>query len=114
MSTPSCNSSVTATCLVCGRPLAPGRRDRTTCSDACRQAAWRLRHQEPPGSPQALPPGRSRKHGTVYQCPECDARQVGVQHCECGAFMRRLGPGGYSPCCGEAITVEELLADQGP
>lgn len=27
----------------------------------------------------------------------------------CRTFCRRLGPGGYSPCCGEVITLEELL-----
>ncbi len=38
------NVPVTPTCTVCGRPLPSGR-PRTTCSDGCRQKAWRLRHQ---------------------------------------------------------------------
>ena len=109
MSTPSRNDSVTVGCLACGGPLPPGR-PRTTCSDRCRQAVFRRRHQMP-ATAAVVPAQRSRKQGAVYECPECEERQVGVQRCECGAFMRRLGPGGYSPCCGEAITVEELLAD---
>ena len=108
MRAPSDNGSVTGGCLVCGGPLPAGR-PRTTCSDGGRQALWRRRHhlQLPP--PEPAPPGRSRKEGTVYECPACDARQVGEQRCECGSFMRRLGPGGYSPCCGEVITIDELL-----
>ena len=89
----------------------PAGRPRATCSDRCRQALWRRRHQPPPTSAEVPPAGASRKHGTVYECLECEARLVGEQRCECGAFMRRLGRGGYSPCCGEVITVEELLAE---
>ena len=110
MITPSRNGSVTGNCIVCGAPLPAGR-PRTTCSDGCRQKAWRLRHQPSTTLPEVLPPARSRKQGTVYECPACEARQIGEQRCECGSFMRRLGQGGYSPCCAEVITVEELLAD---
>jgi len=105
---PSRNGSVTASCLVCGGPLPVGR-PRTTCSDGCRQALWRRRHQPSTLRPGPPPPGRPKKEGTVYECPACCQRQVGEQHCECGSFMRRLGPGGYSPCCGEVVTLEELL-----
>ncbi len=108
MRAPSSNGSVTDGCLTCGGTLPPGR-PRTTCSDGCRQALWRRRHQPPPPRPEPPPPGRSKKDGTVYECPVCSERQVGEQRCECGSFMRRLGPGGYSPCCGEVLTVEELL-----
>src|SRR5205814_1504204 len=66
---PSRNGSVTAGCLVCGEPLPAGRA-RTTCSDACRQAAWRRRHQ-PALTPPPLPAGRPRKPTTVYECPAC-------------------------------------------
>jgi hypothetical protein len=104
---PSRNGSVTASCAVCGGPLPAGRQ-RSTC-DRCRQAAWRRRHQPDVSPPPELPAGRPRKAHTVYACPECDTRMLGVQQCECGAFMRRLGPGGTSPCCGEPVTFEELL-----
>ena len=110
MSAPSSNGPITANhCLACGGPLPPGR-PRTTCSDGCRQALWRRRHQPPPPRPLPPPPGRSKKEGTVYECPVCSERQVGEQYCsDCGTFCRRLGPGGYTPCCGEAVTVEELF-----
>ncbi len=105
---PSRNGPVTATCTVCGGPL-PGGRPRSTCSDRCRQKAWRLRHRPSLEVPE-LPAGRPRKDHTVYQCPDCEARQLGSQFCQdCHTFMRRLGPGGASPCCGEPVTFEELL-----
>jgi hypothetical protein len=105
---PSRNGSVTAVCAVCGDPVPAGRA-RTTCSDACRQKAWRLRHQ-PQLTPPALLAAQPRKDHTVYQCPECDARLLGSQFCEdCHTFMRRLGAGGLSPCCGEPVTFDELL-----
>ena len=105
---PSRNVYVTASCAACGAPLSEGRA-RLWCSDACRQAAWRRRHQ-PEQAPPELPAGRPRKAGTVYECPECETRLVGSQFCEdCRTFMRRLGPGGNSPCCGEPVTFEELL-----
>ena len=105
---PSCNVGVTARCAACGEPLPDGRA-RRWCSDACRQAAWRRRHQ-PELAPPQLPAARPRKTGTVYECPECETRLLGAQFCEdCRCFMRRLGPGGNCPCCDEPITFEELV-----
>ena len=104
---PSRNGSVTPTCAVCGSSLPAGR-PRATCSDGCRQKSWRLRHQ-----PEVTVPGlpaRSRKDHTVYQCPDCEARQIGSQFCEdCHTFMRRLGAGGTCPSCAEPLTFDELL-----
>ena len=101
------NGSVTDTCAVCSGPLPPGR-PRSTCSDRCRQKAWRLRHHTPVAIPE-LPKAQPRKAHTVYECPDCETRLLGVQRCDCGAFMRRLGPGGNCPCCSEPITFDELL-----
>ena len=104
---PSRNVCVTDSRWVCGKPLPIGRQ-RKTCSDACRQAAWRRRHQnidEHPGLPVMQP----RKSSTVYECPSCEIRLLGEQRCECGTFMRRVGLGGLCPCCDEPITVEELI-----
>lgn len=57
-----------------------------------------------------VPAGRPRKPSTVYECPDCQARLLGSQFCEdCHTFMRRLGYGGISPCCGEPVTFDELL-----
>jgi predicted nucleic acid-binding Zn ribbon protein len=70
------NVSVTARCRVCGGPLPPEGRPRTTCSDRCRQKAWRLRHQAPVAIPE-LPPAQPRKAHTVYECV-CHEREGGV------------------------------------
>jgi hypothetical protein len=105
---PSRNTSVTATCSVCAAPLPPGRA-RRTCSDACRQAAWRRRHQPEPTTP-VLPTSRPRKAGTIYECPDCETRLLGTQICPtCHSFMRRLGSGGSCPSCDEPVTFEDLL-----
>ncbi len=108
MNISSRNGSVTDRCVVCEGPLPAGR-PRRTCSDACRQTAWRRRHQRPSPGFETLPaPSRTKDH-TVYQCPACDTRLLGEQRCECGSFIRRLGPGGLCPCCDEPVTFEELL-----
>jgi len=105
---PSRNGSVTPGCLVCGGPVPAGR-PRKTCSDGCRQKAWRLRHQPEVTAP-LLPVARPRKDHTVYQCPNCELRIIGTQYCdECHTFMRRLGGGGTCPCCSEPVTFDELL-----
>lgn len=105
---PSRNTSVTATCSICHAPLPAGRL-RRTCSDACRQAAWRQRHQPQPAT-LALPANRPRKPSTVYECPDCDAKLLGTQICPtCNTFMRRLGLGGTCPCCDEPVTLDELI-----
>ncbi len=108
MNLPSRNDCVTPRCLACDGPLPPGR-PRRTCSDACRQAAWRRRHHaaEPL---HELPRARPAKPVTVYECPECGTRVLGEQRCdECRTFMRKLGRGGTCPCCDEPVTVDELL-----
>ncbi len=106
---PSRNVSVTDSCCICGGPLPAGR-PRSTCSDTCRQALWRRRHQ-PAALRAPAPPARTpRKAHTVYECDSCSSRSLGVQYCEdCHTFMRRLGHGGISPCCGEPVTFDELL-----
>jgi len=109
--TPSGDVSVTAPgCPACGQPLPAGR-PRRFCSPACRQAAYRRRHQRV--APVAvLPPRRSRLQGTLYQCPECDTRYLAEQWCpDCSRPCRRLGAGGIRPSCEEMITVEELTTD---
>jgi len=111
LKTPLSDVSVTASCLVCGGQLPAGR-SRRFCSPACRQAAYRRRHQTT-GREATPPPGhRSRLQGTVYQCPECETRYLGDQWCpDCSRPCRRLGAGGNCPCCEEVITVEELTEE---
>ncbi len=98
--------SVTDSCWVCGGPLPAGRQ-RSTCSDGCRSKAYRLRHQPRATIPELLP-AQSRKTNTVYECPACGIRILGEQHCECGSFMAKVGPGGICPSCDEPVTFSEL------
>jgi len=97
----------TPTCPACGTPFVPSGR-RRYCSDACRQTAWRRRHQ--PNTPQPpVPPKGQRKAMTVYQCPTCDTRALGQQRCDdCNTWTEAVGIGGLCPCCDEPITVTEL------
>ncbi len=106
---PSSNDAVTIPCPVCETPFEPMGK-RRYCRDACRVAAHRRRHRAP-DTPEVLPPpGQLRRSHTVYECPSCDGRALGEQRCEdCNTFMRSLGVGGLSPCCGEPLTIEELL-----
>lgn len=93
-------------CPSCGRPVDRSGR-RLYCSDACRQAAHRRRRAPAVGLPAAFAPQRP---STVYECPSCDARYVGVQRCdECQLFCRRVEAGGACPHCSEVLTVTELL-----
>jgi rubrerythrin len=108
-STPSRNDDVTILCPVCQvRRFVPIGRKRV-CSPACRQAAFR-RHHSATADPLVVPPHHSRRDRTIYQCPSCDARYLGLQRCsECGVFCRRLGAGGLCPECGEPVAVADLL-----
>jgi predicted RNA-binding Zn-ribbon protein involved in translation (DUF1610 family) len=76
--TPPGDVSVTAPgCAACGQPLPAGR-SRRFCSPACRQAAFRRRHQSA-AAETPLQPRRSRLEGTIYQCPECETRYLAEQ-----------------------------------
>ena len=101
------DDGVTMPCAHCGIPFrAQGR--RRYCSNACRQRSFRARRSVP-----ELPPLlRAPSAGTVYICPACDARYLGIQRCEdCGTFCRRLGAGGLCPCCDEPVALKDLLGE---
>jgi len=108
---PSGDVSVTASCVACAGPLPSGRA-RQYCSPACRQDAYRRRHQ--PARPSAnLPARRSPRDVTVYACGECESRYLGEQWCpDCNRPCQRLGAGGTCPSCEEVILSEELTGDQ--
>ena len=108
---PSGDVSVTAPCAACDGPVPAGR-TRQYCSPACRQDAYRRRHQ--PARPSAnLPARRSRRDGTVYACGSCESRYLGEQWCpDCNRPCQRLGAGGTCPNCEEVILSEELTGDQ--
>ncbi len=90
-------------CARCGTPFAPSGR-RRYCSDACKQADWRARQAAPPA------PESSRPAHTVYECPSCETRYLGVRRCgECNVFCRRVGPGGLCPHCDEPVAHQDLV-----
>lgn len=102
------NGNVTVSCLVCVEPLPPGRKSRRYCSDACRQAAWRRRHEDS-REPPALQPREPRRPVSVYICPKCETRYLGEQYCpDCHDFCEGAGVGGYCPCCDQPVGYREL------
>lgn len=104
------DSETTPPCPICHtRFVAVGR--QTYCSAACRQAAWRARHNSA-GSAWTMPdlPMRSRREVTVYACTDCDQRHLGEQWCQdCVRPCIRVGIGGLCPGCDEPVVVDELL-----
>lgn len=110
---PSCNDGVTIpSCPVCGNTYRPSGR-RRYCSDNCRIAAWRARHQPTP-PPPPLPPRGAKRAVTVYICDSCDSRALGQQYCpDCHTFMRAAGIGSECPYCSEPIAIVELTQGGG-
>ena len=100
------DDTATITCPVCHVAFKPDGRQRH-CSTRCRQRAWRQRRAAP------VEPLVTRAD-TVYQCPSCDTRYLGIQRCEdCNTWCHRLGPGATCPCCDEPIAISDLFdADQ--
>jgi len=97
--------TISARCPVCGTPFPPAGR-RAYCSTACRKRAFRRRHSV---AAAAVPAGTRRREHTVYECPDCGERRLGVQRCpDCGTFGRAAGLGGSCPHCGEPVTVADL------
>jgi hypothetical protein len=98
-------------CAVCGaRFIAAGR--RRWCSNVCRQKAWRQRHPSET-SPDTEPPAAApaRRDNTVYECPHCETRYLGVQRCaDSATFCRRVGRGGTCPDCDEPVAIADLNA----
>ena len=100
-------------CSGCGRRFVPVGR-QVHCSTACRKRVFRARHAADAAVDAAAEvapvsaTGTRRRH-TVYECPDCGERQLGVQRCEgCGRFGRALGLGGACPGCGEPVTLGDL------
>ncbi|MGH9119273.1 MAG: hypothetical protein ACRD0A_15755 [Acidimicrobiales bacterium] len=105
------HDAVTISCPRCGRPFVPAGK-RRYCSDACKAAAYRRRH-DAAVAPVTLPPARPRKPITVYECDTCGTRALGEQRCQdCGTFMRRIGIGGHCPNCDEPVAITDLLDEE--
>jgi len=104
------DNETTTRCPVCRTPFTPIRRQRY-CSPACRQAAWRARHNPDPSNQPAVlvPPRTPRRDITVYECPTCDTRTLGQQWCQdCTRPCQRIGAGGTCPHCDEPVAISDL------
>jgi hypothetical protein len=106
------DGSAAGGCPVCGQPR-PSPRARY-CSAACKQRAYRWRQCAPREAGPAPAPARGRRGRgaqTIYECPVCATRYLGVQRCpDCQRFCRMLGLGGACPHCEEPVLYAELLA----
>jgi hypothetical protein len=109
------DNETTSACPVCASPFTPIRRQRY-CTPACRQAAWRARHPDPATTPVTAVAARTpRRDITVYQCPECDVRQLGQQWChDCHRPCARVDIGGLCPHCDQPITISDILGQHPP
>jgi len=100
-------------CPMCGRTPPSAR--AVYCDDACKQRAFRLRHQTLASVDlgqlrRDLQRRRTLVAHTVYECSTCGERALGERRCaECGLFMQALGLGGTCPGCDETILLGELL-----
>jgi len=103
-------------CPVCPTPL-PSARARY-CSPACKQHAFRLRHQAAPAPDDTRLRDDLRRRGrlaahTIYECPACGERRLGERRCpDCQLFSRALGLGGHCPECEHPILLTELLGTE--
>ena len=111
---PSTGTSVVArTCPVCGGTPPSSR--SVYCTTACKQLAYRLRHQRSASvDPVILRSQLQRQRllvaHTVYACPRCDERYLGERRCTtCQLYCRALGPGGQCEDCDHIILLTELL-----
>jgi hypothetical protein len=96
-------------CPVCATLFRRVRRQRY-CSDTCRRTAWRRRQAAAELEPPAIPPARSRRDTTIYECGECETRYLGEQWChDCNQPCRRIGVGGLCPHCDEPVAIPDLL-----
>jgi ribosomal protein L32 len=100
-------------CPVCDGPL-PSSRARY-CKDACKQRAFRLRHQalirvDADELRRNLQRRRMLVAHTLYECSTCGERRLAERRCpECGQFGHALGLAGTCPGCDEPILLTELL-----
>jgi len=54
-------------------------------------------------------PPRRLQLGTVYECPDCEARYLDERRCpDCQLFCRRIDAGGYCPHCDDPVAISDL------
>lgn len=91
----SANSSLARDCVVCDKPFSGSGR-ALYCSPACRLRAFRLRHLEDREvlRLESTRPLRRRAgllSHSVYECPRCEERYLGLRRCpDCNLMCRRL------------------------
>ena len=104
-------------CPVCG--CTPPSSRSVYCKPACKQLAYRLRHQpqatvDPVVLSKQLQRQRLLVAHTVYECSSCGERFLGQRRCpDCNLFLANLGLGGACVHCDEPLLVTELLGDGG-
>jgi predicted RNA-binding Zn-ribbon protein involved in translation (DUF1610 family) len=102
-------STSNRTCPICGTGFRTAGRG-IYCSRACQQQAYRVRHQSPIERTAGRASARRSTEQTVYECPECGTRYLGVRRCsECNLMCRKLGLGGLCPHCDELVLLAELM-----
>jgi hypothetical protein len=101
-------------CAGCGNSFIPTGRQRH-CSTSCRKRVFRARRSTASVAGltdhilDQIAAHPTRRAHTVYECPDCTTRQLGVQRCaDCGLFGRALGLGGACPGCDEPVTLADL------
>jgi hypothetical protein len=111
---PSTSHSVVArACPVCGGTPPSSR--SVYCKTACKQLAYRLRHQRPASVDTVILRTQLQRQRllvahTVYACPHCDERYLGERRCtSCQLYCRALGLGGQCEDCDHVILLTELL-----
>ncbi len=107
---------LTRVCPVCGGTPPSSR--SVYCRPACKQLAYRLRHQplatlDPVVLRKQLQRQRLLVAHTVYECPSCGEQSFGERRCsECGLFGRSVGLGGNCPECETVVLLADLLVLQ--
>ena len=100
-------------CPVCGG--TPPSRRSVYCKKACKQLAYRLRHQrlatvDPVVLGKQLQRQRLLVAHTVYECSSCGERFLGQRRCpDCNLYGRSVGLGGSCPDCETVILLADLL-----
>jgi hypothetical protein len=100
-------------CPVCGGPPPSSR--SVYCKTACKQLAYRLRHQrqasvDPVVVRKQLQRQRLLVAHTVYACPRCNERYLGERRCSsCQLYCRAQGLGGHCEDCDHIMLLAELL-----
>jgi hypothetical protein len=111
---PTSPAAVAPACPVCG---ATPRSSRSVyCAKAaCKQRAYRLRHQSQATVNLAVVRTQLQRQRllvahTIYECGSCGERFLGERRCpDCHLFARSLGLGGTCPDCDTVILLSDLL-----